>query len=94
MSGECDICTEHTLECICGTGCPCKQLDFFTHLNLVTKDYEHDASEITKSVKYINIRGREEHEAIIKDSAWCQELGLDQHYEKNVYLKRWGSWLS
>ena len=44
-------------------------------------------------VKYINVRGREEHEAIIKDAAWCAELGLDQYYETMVYLKRWGNWL-
>jgi hypothetical protein len=44
--------------------------------------------------KYINVRGREEHEAIIKDAAWCEELGLDQVYETLVYLKRWGEWLS
>jgi hypothetical protein len=44
--------------------------------------------------KHINVRGRQEHEAIIKDAAWCKELGLDQAYEVMVYLKRWGSWLS
>jgi hypothetical protein len=44
--------------------------------------------------KWINVRGREEHEAILKDAAWCAELGLDQLYETIVYLKRWGSWLS
>ena len=43
--------------------------------------------------KYINIRGRQEHEAIIKDAKRCQELGLDQAYEVMVYLKRWGGWL-
>lgn len=43
--------------------------------------------------KTINIRGREEHEAIIKDATWCEELGIDQAYEIMVYLKRWGSWL-
>ena len=44
-------------------------------------------------VEYINVRGREEHEAIIKDAAWCKRLGLDQAYEVMVYLKRWGHWL-
>jgi len=43
--------------------------------------------------KWINVQGREEHEAIIKDAAWCEELGLDQIYETLVYLKRWGGWL-
>jgi hypothetical protein len=43
--------------------------------------------------KHINVRGRQEHEAIIRDAAWCKELGLDQYYEIMVYLKRWGGWL-
>ncbi len=44
-------------------------------------------------VKYINVRGREEHEAVIRDAELCKELGLDQMYEAMVYLKRWGKWL-
>ena len=44
-------------------------------------------------IKWVNVRGREEHEAILKDEVWCKELGLDQAYEIMVYLKRWGSWL-
>jgi len=44
-------------------------------------------------VKWIDVRGREEHEAILKDPAKCEELGLDRYYEIMVYLKRWGSWL-
>jgi len=44
--------------------------------------------------KYIDIRGRKEHEAIIKDAKKCEELGLDQYYETIVYLKRWGGWLN
>lgn len=47
-----------------------------------------------KDVKTINIRGRLEHEAVIKDAALCKELGLDQAYETMMYLKRWGCWLS
>ena len=41
----------------------------------------------------VDVRGREEHEAIIKDASKCKELGLDQVYETIVYLNRWGSWL-
>ena len=41
----------------------------------------------------IDVDGREEHEAILKDAAKCKELGVDQMYETIVYLKRWGSWL-
>ena len=44
-------------------------------------------------VRMINVRGREEHEAVIKDTALCEELGLDQIYETLVYRKRWGGWL-
>ena len=41
----------------------------------------------------IDINGREEHEAILLDADKCAKLGLDQMYEKIVYLKRWGGWL-
>ena len=44
--------------------------------------------------KTINIRGRVEHEAAIKDAHLCKTLGLDQAYETMIYLKRWGSWLA
>lgn len=53
-----------------------------------------DPTPIQSETKWINVRGREEHESIIKDAALCKELGLDQIYEVMVYLKRWGSWLS
>ena len=43
--------------------------------------------------KWINVNGRKEHEAIIKDAEKCQQLGLDQIFEKMVYLNRWGGWL-
>ena len=111
MSGECDDCGEHTLECFCksqgkyvfartcGTGCPCRFKEHYTHLNLVRTDMQDDPfggidtpAEIP-AVKYINVRGRVEHEAILKDAEWCKELGLDQMYEVMVYLKRWGNWL-
>ena len=44
--------------------------------------------------KWINVKGRVEHESILRDSAKMHELGLDPVYEKMVYLKRWGSWLN
>jgi hypothetical protein len=44
-------------------------------------------------VTYINVHGRKEHEAILKDAKKCEELGVDQFYETMVYLKRWGGWL-
>jgi hypothetical protein len=123
MSGECDNCGEHTLDCICrssakyvlartcGTNCPCRFKEHYTHLNLVridVKDGKHyknlnvktislidDNYPSTESpqVKWLQIRGREEHEAILKDASWCEELGLDQIYEIAVYLNRWGGWL-
>lgn len=43
--------------------------------------------------KYIDVKGRVEHEAILKDAEKCKELGLDQMYEILIYLRRWGSWL-
>lgn len=43
---------------------------------------------------WINVNGREEHEAVIRDVAKCTELGLDQYFEIMVYLKRWGGWLN
>lgn len=45
-------------------------------------------------VRWVNVCGRKENEALIKDTAKCKELGLDQVYETIVYLKRWGNWLS
>jgi hypothetical protein len=44
--------------------------------------------------KWINVQGREEHEALLRDSNKMWSLGLDPYYEKIVYLKRWGSWLN
>jgi hypothetical protein len=113
MSGECDDCGEHALECyckrtcngkyflkcICGLGCPCKFKEHYTHLNLVRNDMKAspkggaDPPIQSPEIKWINVRGRAEHEAIIKNATWCRELRLDQDYEIMVYLKRWGSWL-
>ncbi len=44
--------------------------------------------------KWINVNGREEHEAMLRDSHKMHSLGLDPVFEKMVYLKRWGSWLN
>ena len=77
----------HTLECICSAGCPCKQSRHYTHLNAVRKSSE------VRDVKWINVRGREEHEAVLLDKSLCKELGLDQAYEIMIYLKRWGGFL-
>lgn len=44
-------------------------------------------------VRYVNVKGRKEHEALLKDAEKCKEHGLDQMYETFVYLKRWGGWL-
>lgn len=41
----------------------------------------------------INVHGREEHEAVLRDADKCKELGVDQFYETMVYLRRWGGWL-
>ncbi len=52
------------------------------------------SSEEMIETKWINVKGREEHEAILRDSGKMWELGLDPAYEIMVYLKRWGSWLN
>lgn len=44
-------------------------------------------------IKWIDVNGREEYEAILKDAAKCAELGLDRMFETMVYLQRWGGWL-
>ena len=44
--------------------------------------------------KFINVNGRKEHEAILKDKQKMLELGLDPIFETKVYLKRWGGWLN
>jgi len=79
----------------CDSDCPCKQCAHFTHLNIVTTVISEGVDPPAElfSINYINVRGREEHEAVIRDALWCKELGLDQQYEISVYLKRWGSWL-
>jgi hypothetical protein len=88
-------CNKGILECICGSGCPCRKNHTYTHLNVVPEPLTEgeNAPYILPEVKWINVRGRDEHEAVLKDAAWCEELGLDQAYEILVYLKRWGSWL-
>lgn len=45
-------------------------------------------------IKWINVHGREEHEALLKDDKKMVELGLDPYFEKIVYLRRWGGWLN
>tara|TARA_R110000868_G_scaffold200302_2_gene447617 strand:+ start:915 stop:1133 length:219 start_codon:yes stop_codon:yes gene_type:complete len=44
--------------------------------------------------KLINVNGREEHEAMLREPDKMLSLGLDPVYEKMVYLGRWGSWLN
>ncbi len=41
----------------------------------------------------VNVRGRKEHEAFLRDPKKCAEHGLDHTFEVMVYLKRWGGWL-
>ena len=78
MSGECEKCSEHCLDCKCQP--------------IPLGDGANPSSEIIPTT-WINVKGREEHESLLKDSKRCQELGLDQMYETIVYLNRWGSWL-
>ena len=55
---------------------------------------DSDVSMQQIPVIWIQIKGRKEHESIVKDANKCNELGLDQVYETIVYLKKWGGWLS
>lgn len=88
MSGECDKCGEHALECTCESLSRRQENDLKPLV-----DCENPLAELPP-VKWINVNGREEHEALLKDSQKCTELGLDQVYETIVYLKRWGGWLN
>lgn len=67
----------------------------FSNLNASTiplgDGEEPPATEIP--TKWINVKGREEHEAIIKSAERCKELGLCQYYEIMIYLARWKGWL-
>ena len=88
---------KYILQCVCGSECPCRRQDNSTHLNLVRRhigDSVNAPPQEELEIKWINVRGREEHEAIISNADWCKELGLDQQYEIMVYLKRWGEWLN
>lgn len=94
MSGECDKCGNHTLECACK---PLSRRREYGRLNVnvvpLCNDNLDPPAENLPQPKWIGVDSREEHQAIISDPVKCRELGLDQHYEIIVYLKRWGSWL-
>jgi hypothetical protein len=98
VSGECEQCGEHALECTCGSLCRCQQNDrqyFYSYLNAELKplsDGEESPSEIPER-RIVCVNSRKDHEAIIQDATMCSVLGLDQIYETLVYLNRWGGWL-
>lgn len=58
------------------------------------KNANPDLLDDVTLTKWINVKGREEHEELLRDAEKCAELGLDQYYEVMVYLKRWGGWLN
>jgi hypothetical protein len=67
----------------------------FTYHNAILKplDAEHaPAHELP--VRYVDVNGREEHEAMLRDVPKMQSLGLDPLYERVIYLRRWGSWIN
>lgn len=45
-------------------------------------------------VKSVEVYGRQQHEALLRDENKMLELGLDPFYERIVYLKRWGGYLN
>lgn len=49
-------------------------------------------SQIPETI-WINVNGREEHEAVLKDTERMKSLGLDPYFETLKYLHRWGAWL-
>lgn len=61
-------------------------------LELYSFDGVDPPSERPK-VTWIDVNGREEHEAMLRNPAKMKELGLDQIFEIMVYLERWGGWL-
>jgi len=72
----------------------------FSHLKLPGEPIPLDEfggidppKEKIPSPTWINVKGREEHEAMLKDTEKMISLGLDPYYEILVYLKRWGGWL-
>lgn len=42
---------------------------------------------------WVNVQGREEHEAMLRDTEKMISLGLDPYFETMVYLQRWGGWI-
>lgn len=93
MSGECHICHEHALECTCRSLSRHQENGSRYSYRLLPLEEGLDPPSNQPLTKWINVHGREEHEAVIKDAAKCKELGLDQMYEIMVYLKRWQGWL-
>lgn len=57
-------------------------------------DFGTDPPAELPPVNCVNVNGREEHEALLKNPQKCKEHGLDIFYETMVYLKRWGGWLN
>lgn len=66
----------------------------FSHLKLPSEPISLidgiDPPEELPEVKWVNVKGREEHEAMLKDFDRMMSLGLDPYFETMVYLKRWG----
>jgi hypothetical protein len=44
--------------------------------------------------RIVDVKGRVEHEAMLRNPEKCKELGLDITFETMIYLKRWGGWLN
>lgn len=78
--------------------CPkgCSETVRFRRLSETIKTLSNEENPPAEQMmpKLIDVNGREEHEAILKDPKKCDELGLDIYFETMVYLKRWGGWLN
>lgn len=51
-------------------------------------------SEMLPEPIWINVNGREEHEAMLRNPEKMKSLGLDPIFETIKYIQRWGGWLN
>lgn len=105
MTGDCNSCGEHCLDCRCLLSNKI-QAFYRQHSNVADQVYNDMNTKIIpiqdgvnmhqnkiSQKKINNFMSRESHEDLVKNTFKCKELGLDQHYEIMMYLKKWGNWL-
>lgn len=45
-------------------------------------------------IRLVTVSGRKEHESILKDEKKMENFGLNPNFERMMYLKRWGKYLT